>query len=81
VKVSLDGEAQLVVVVVCVKCLVNFGNMDFELDLVCLPLSRMNVSFGVNINCLTKSVTFSKRVDQVGEKFLTAVVVNVFCFK
>ena len=80
-KVSLDGEAQLVVVVVCVKCLVNFGNMDFELDLVCLPLSRMNVSFGVNINCLTKSVTFSKRVDQVGEKFLTAVVVNVFCFK
>jgi len=81
VKVSLDGEAQLVVVVVCVKCLVNFGNMDFELDLVCLPLSRMNVSFGVNINCLTKSVTFSKWVDQVGEKFLTAVVVNVFCFK
>ena len=29
------------------------------------------LSFGVNINCLTKSVTFSKRVDQVGEKFLT----------
>jgi hypothetical protein len=29
------------------------------------------LSFGVNINCLTKSVTFSKRVDRVGEKILT----------
>jgi len=46
---------------------------------VCLPLAHMDVifgmdwmlSFGVNINCLTKSVTFSKRVDRVGEKFLT----------
>jgi len=30
------------------------------------------LSFGVKINCLIKSVTFSKRVDQVGEKFLSA---------
>jgi len=30
------------------------------------------LSFRVNINCLTKSVTFTKRVDRVGEKFLTA---------
>lgn len=44
------------------------------------PLSHMDaifrmdwiLSFGVNINCLTKSVTFSKRVDQIGGKFLTA---------
>jgi len=66
--------------VVCVKSLVNFGNVDFALGLVCLPSVHMDVifgmdwmlSFGVNINCLTKIVTFSKRVDQVGEKFLTA---------
>jgi hypothetical protein len=52
--------------------------MDFELDLVCLPLAHIDVIFGmdwmlyfgVNINSLTKSVTFSKRVDRVGEKFL-----------
>jgi len=30
------------------------------------------LTFGVNINCLTKSVTFSKSVDEVGGKFLTA---------
>jgi len=30
------------------------------------------LSFEVNFNCLTKSVTFSKRLDQVGEKFLIA---------
>lgn len=29
------------------------------------------LSFGVNINCLIKSVTYSKREYWVGEKFLT----------
>jgi len=66
--------------VVCAKCPVNFGNVNFELDLVCLSLVDMDVifgmdrmiSFGVNINYLTKSITFSKQVDEVGEKFLTA---------
>jgi len=56
---------------VCAKCPVSFGCVDFELDLVCLPLKHMDVifgmdqmlTFGVNINCLTKSVTFSKLVD------------------
>jgi len=65
---------------VCAKCHVRFGSVDFELDLVCLPLKHMDVifcmnlmlSFGVNINCLTKSVTFPKKVDEVGENFLTA---------
>jgi len=65
---------------VCAKCPVNFGNVDFELDLVCLPLKHMDVifgmdwmlSFGVSINCLMKSVTFSKQVDELGGKFLTA---------
>jgi len=47
VEVSLNGEAQLVVVVVCVKCPVNFGNVDFALDLVCLPLEHMDVIFGM----------------------------------
>jgi hypothetical protein len=60
-EVSLDVEAQLVVVV-------------------CLPLKHMDVifgmdwmlSFGVNINCLTNSIMFSKPVAEVGGKFLTA---------
>jgi hypothetical protein len=71
-KVSLAAEAQLVVV--CVKV-----SVDFELDLVCFPLKHMDVifgmdwmlTFGVNINCLTKSVTFSKPVAEEGGRFLT----------
>jgi hypothetical protein len=47
---------------------------------VCLPLKHMDVifgmdwmlTFGVNINCLTKNVTFSKPVAKIGGKFLTA---------
>ena len=69
---------------VCAKCLVSFGCVDFELDLVCLLLKHMDVifrmdwmlTFGVNINCLTKSVAFSKPVEEVGGKFLTAEQVN-----
>jgi hypothetical protein len=47
---------------------------------VCLPLKHMDVifgmdwmlTFGVNINCLTKSITFSKPVAEEGGRFLTA---------
>jgi len=75
----LAAEAQLVVVYV--KC-----PADFELDLVCLPLKHMDVifgmdwmlSFGVSINCLTKSITFSKPIAEVGGKFLTAEQVKKF---
>jgi len=42
----LGGEAQLVVV--RVRSPVSFGNVDFELNLVCLPLSHMDVIFGMN---------------------------------
>jgi len=52
---------------VWLNCPVNFGDVDFKMDLVFFPLEDMDVifgmnwllSFGVNINCLTKSVTFS----------------------
>jgi len=72
-EISLAAEAQFVVV--CGKVPV-----DFELDLVCLPLKHMDVifsmdwmlPFGVSINCLTNSITFSKPVDELGGKFLTA---------
>ena len=69
----MAAEAQLVVVSVNVP-------IDFELDLMCLPLKHMDVifgmdwmlSFGVSINCVTKSITFSKPVAEVGGKFLNA---------
>ena len=63
--------------VVCAKCLVSFASVDFELNLVCSPLKLMDVifkmdwmlTFGVNINCLTKSITFSKPVEEVSGMF------------
>jgi hypothetical protein len=33
---------------VCAKCPVSFGNVDFDLDLVCLPLKHMDVIFGID---------------------------------
>jgi len=45
VEASLDAEAPLVMV--CVKCYVNFGNVDFELDLFCFSLEHMDVIFGM----------------------------------
>jgi len=33
---------------VCVKRPVNFGNMNFEVDLVCLSLVHMDVIFGMD---------------------------------
>jgi len=65
---------------VCTKCPVSFGCVDLELDCVFLSLKHMDVifgmdwmlTFGVNINCLTKSLTFSKQVEDEGGKFLTA---------
>jgi hypothetical protein len=33
---------------VCAKCPVSFGNVDFELDIVCLPLRHMDVIFGMD---------------------------------
>jgi len=78
--VDTPASGSVTTSLVCAKCPVNFGNVDFELDLVCLPLKHMDVifgmdwmlSFGVSINCLTKSITFSKPVDELGGKFLTA---------
>jgi len=55
-----------------------FGR-DFEIDLVCLPLSGMDVILGMNwleynhvhINCFSKSVYFSSAEEESGAKFLS----------
>jgi len=77
--IDIPANGSVTTSLVCAKCPVNFGCVNFELDLVCLPLKHMDVifgmdwmlTFGVNINCLTKSVTFFKPVEDVGGKFLT----------
>ena len=52
---------------VCLKCPLSMFGRDFEVDLVCLPLSGMDVILGMNwleynhvhINCFSKMVHFS----------------------
>jgi len=78
--IDTPTNGSVITSLVCAKCPVTFGCVDFELDLVCLSLKHMDLifgmdwmlTFGVNINCLTKSVTFSKPVDEIGGKFLIA---------
>jgi len=63
---SVNGS--VTTTLVCLNCPMNFGDIDFKMDLICLPLEHIDMifgmnlllSFGVNINCLTKSVMFSK---------------------
>jgi len=64
---------------VCLKCPLSMFGRDFEVDLVCLPLSGMDVILGMNwleynhvhINCFSKSVYFSSGEEESEAEFLT----------
>ena len=59
--IDTPTNGSVTISLVCAQCTVSFGCVDFELDLVCLPLKHLDVifgmdwmlTFGVNINCLT----------------------------
>ena len=64
---------------VCLKCPLSMFGRDFEVDLVYLPLSGMDVILGMNwleynhvhINCFSKSVYFSSVEEESEAEFLT----------
>ena len=64
---------------VCLKCPLSMFGRDFEVDLVCLPLSGMDVIFGmkwleynhVHINCFSKTMHFSSAEEESEAEFLT----------
>jgi hypothetical protein len=64
---------------VCLRCPLTMFGRDFEIDLVCLPLSGMDVILGMNwleynhvhINCFSKSMYFSSAEEESGAEFLT----------
>jgi len=64
---------------VCLKCPLSMFGRDFAVDLVCLPLSGMDVILGMNwlefnyvhINCFRKTVRFSSTEEEGETEFLT----------
>ncbi|XP_050915018.1 uncharacterized protein LOC127129967 [Lathyrus oleraceus] len=68
---------------VCLKCPLNICDKDFKVDLVCLPLSQLDVILGMDwlranhvyINCFAKAVFFLE-TEKEGDLFLSTQQVN-----
>ncbi|XP_050876860.1 uncharacterized protein LOC127080589 [Lathyrus oleraceus] len=68
---------------ICLKCSLNIYDKDFEVDLVCLPLSQLDVILGMDwlranhvyINCFAKAVLFLEP-EKEGDLFLSTQQVN-----
>lgn len=65
------------------KCSLNICDKDLEVDLVCLPLSQLDVILGMDwlranhiyINCFVKAVLFLE-LEKEGDLFLSTQQVN-----
>jgi len=77
--VETSAKGSVTTSLVCLTCLLSMFGRDFEVDLVCLPLTGMDVIFGMNwleynrvhINCFSKTVYFSSAEEESGAEFLT----------
>ncbi|RHN40786.1 putative nucleotidyltransferase, Ribonuclease H [Medicago truncatula] len=77
--VETPAKGSVTTSLVCLKCPLSMFGRDFEMDLVCLPLSGMDVILGMNwleynhvhINCFSKSVYFSSVEEERGVEFLS----------
>jgi len=77
--VETPAKGSVTTSLVCLKCLLSMFGQDFEVDLVCLPLSGMDVILGMNwleynhvhINCFSKSVYFSSAKEESEVEFLS----------
>ncbi|RHN45425.1 putative nucleotidyltransferase, Ribonuclease H [Medicago truncatula] len=76
--VETPAKGSVTTSLVCLRCSLSMFGRDFEMDLVCLPLSGMDVILGMNwleynhvhINCFSKSVYFSSAEEESGAEFL-----------
>jgi len=65
--VETSAKGSVTTSLVCLKCPLSIFGRDFTVDLVCLPLSGMDVILGMDwlefnyvcINCFSKTVRFS----------------------
>jgi hypothetical protein len=77
--VETPAKGSVTTSLVCLRCPLSMFGQDFEIDLVCLPLSGMDVILGMNwleynhvhINCFSKSVYFSSAKEESGAEFLS----------
>ena len=77
--VETPAKGSVTTSLVCLKCPLSMFGRDFEVDLVCLPLSGMDVILGMNwleynhvhINCFSKTVYFSSAEEESEAEFLT----------
>jgi hypothetical protein len=77
--VETPAKGSVTTSLVCLRCPLSMFGRDFEIDLVCLPLSGMDVILGMNwleyncvhINCFSKSVYFSSTEEESGAEFLS----------
>jgi len=77
--VETPAKGSVTTSLVCLKCSLSMFGRDFEVDLVCLPLSGMDVILGMNwleynhvhINCCSKTVYFSSAEEESKAEFLT----------
>jgi hypothetical protein len=77
--VETPAKGSVTTSLVCRSCPISMYGRDFEVDLVCLPLTGMDVILGMNwleynhvhINCFRKTVYFSSTEEESGAKFLS----------
>lgn len=77
--VETPAKGSVTTSLVCLRCPLSLFDRDFEMDLVCLPLSGMNVILGMNwleynhvlINCFSNSVSSSSAEEESGVEFLS----------
>ncbi|XP_020207915.1 uncharacterized protein LOC109792873 [Cajanus cajan] len=70
---------------VCLKCPLSIDGINFMVDLICLPLSQLDVILGMDwlssnhvlLNCADKSIVFGKPIEKVSKDYLTANQVKV----
>nr|KYP32719.1 hypothetical protein KK1_046525 [Cajanus cajan] len=69
----------------CLKCPLSIDGRNFMVDLICLPLSQLDVILGMDwlssnhvlLNCADKSIIFDEPVEKVSKDYLTANQVKV----
>jgi len=77
--VETPAKGSVTTSLVCLKCPLSMFGRDFEVDLVCLPLSGMDVILDMNwleynhvhINYFSKTVHFSSAEEESEAEFLT----------
>ena len=77
--VETPAKGSVTTSLVCLSCSLSMFGRDFKVDLVCLPLTGMDVILGMNwleynrvhTNCFSKTVYFSSVEEESGAEFLT----------